>query len=255
MTTFQTVTPNLRLALLWAILGALGSLAILPYAMALNPLPAGQIPFPLPVLALISTLQSGLLLFALSWLGLHLGQRIGLDSPFARALVYRLERPAVSKQAVRLTLVSGLLGGAIIWEMAFLFQPLLPPTPQTLEIAFWKRVLASFYGGITEELLLRLFLMTLLVWSFCKLGLKQQEHPSRSAVWIAIVLAALLFGVAHLPAAAAIWPLTSIVVVRTILLNTLPGLVFGFLYWRWGLEYAMFSHFCMDIVLHVIGGN
>jgi hypothetical protein len=33
------------------------------------------------------------------------------------------------------------------------------------------------------------------------------------------------------------------------------GIAFGFLYWQWGLEYAMLSHFCADIVLHVIGGG
>ena len=46
-----------------------------------------------------------------------------------------------------------------------------------------------------------------------------------------------------------------IVIARTLLLNLLPGILFGFVYWRWGLEYAILSHFWADIVLHVIGGS
>jgi membrane protease YdiL (CAAX protease family) len=29
------------------------------------------------------------------------------------------------------------------------------------------------------------------------------------------------------------------------------GIVFGWLYWRRGLEMAMLGHFCADLVLHV----
>jgi hypothetical protein len=49
--------------------------------------------------------------------------------------------------------------------------------------------------------------------------------------------------IAHLPVAATIWTLTPIVIIRTTLLNSLLGVAFGYLYWRWGLEYAIFSHF------------
>jgi len=48
--------------------------------------------------------------------------------------------------------------------------------------------------------------------------------------------------------------LTTIVVVRTVLLNSIAGVLFGWLYWRRGLLAAMVSHFSADIVLHVIAG-
>jgi membrane protease YdiL (CAAX protease family) len=38
---------------------------------------------------------------------------------------------------------------------------------------------------------------------------------------------------------------------RTLLLNGIAGLVFGWFYVRHGLESAMLSHFCADLVLHV----
>ncbi len=252
----QVPQTNWRLAVFWALLGAMGTLAGFPYLHALNQ-PATPPPLPLPVLAILSAAQFGILLFLLSWLGLRLGQLLGLDTPFARALVNREKPPALSKPALRFALISGIGGGVIILILARLFQPFLPQTVQstTLNIALWKRFLASFYGGITEELLLRLFLMTLIAWILWKIGLRVREQPSQWVFWAAIVLSALLFGVAHLPAAAAIWPLTPIVITRTLVLNSLLGIAFGFLYWQWGLEYAMLSHFWADIVLHVIGGN
>jgi membrane protease YdiL (CAAX protease family) len=61
-------------------------------------------------------------------------------------------------------------------------------------------------------------------------------------MWGAIILAAVLFGVGHLPAVSAIAPLTSMLVMRTVLLNALGGIVFGWLFWRRSLESAMLAH-------------
>lgn len=46
--------------------------------------------------------------------------------------------------------------------------------------------------------------------------------------------------------------LTPMVVVRGLLLNGIPGVVFGFLYMNYGLEAAMLSHFSLDILIHLI---
>jgi hypothetical protein len=42
-------------------------------------------------------------------------------------------------------------------------------------------------------------------------------------------------------------------VIRAITLNGIAGIAFGWLYWQYGLEAAMLSHFCADILLHVLG--
>ena len=70
--------------------------------------------------------------------------------------------------------------------------------------------------------------------------------------WAAIVVTALVFGIGHLPATAAVLPLTPLVVARALLLNGLGGLLFGWLYWRRGLLAAMLAHFSADVVLHVV---
>lgn len=254
----QNIQPagNTRLAVFWAVLGALGTLAGFPYLIALNS-SVSPPPLPLPVLVGLSALQSGFLLFALSWIGLRLGRSIKLDTPLARAWVNHSKLPALSASGLKLALVSGTVGGLGILGLASVFQPWMPQSEQfdALNIALWKRILACFYGGITEEILVRLFLMTLLVWVFGKLGLRAGKLPSRSAFWTGMILAALLFGIGHLPAAAAIWNLTPIVIIRTLVLNTPLGIAFGWLYWQWGLEYAILSHFCADVVVHILGGS
>jgi len=58
------------------------------------------------------------------------------------------------------------------------------------------------------------------------------------------------FGLGHLPATAAIMPLPPELVARALVLNGIPGLVFGVLYRGNGLESAMLAHFSTDIVLH-----
>jgi membrane protease YdiL (CAAX protease family) len=71
-------------------------------------------------------------------------------------------------------------------------------------------------------------------------------------LWTANILVALLFGLGHLPATAALVPLTPLVVIRAIALNGPASLVFGYVYWTRGLEAAMLAHFTADVVLHAI---
>jgi len=56
----------------------------------------------------------------------------------------------------------------------------------------------------------------------------------------------------HLPATALITTLTPLVIFRALLLNGIGGVVFGWLYWKKGLESSMIAHFSADITLHVL---
>jgi hypothetical protein len=61
-------------------------------------------------------------------------------------------------------------------------------------------------------------------------------------VWMSIVGAALQFGAGHLPSGAALTPLTPIVAARTVMLNGLRGVLYGWFYWRLALARAMVVH-------------
>jgi len=254
MSTTTSLTPTLRedlkLAAIWGTLAALATAALFPYLLEVMPDLLAKVHVALPLLILAQSLQAGVLLTLLSLIGLRLGHRVGLDSPWLRALLTRRPSPRFPWS---LSILAGLAAGLAIIGLSLLLDPHLPAplhehAPTTPTASMLNGLLASFYGGIGEELQLRLFLMTLIVWVGAKLA---KSTPSSQVYWIAIVIAALLFGAGHLPAAAHIWRLTTLVVARTIVLNALAGVVFGWLYWKRGLEAAMLGHFSADIVLHV----
>lgn len=236
-----------RMAIVLAGAAALSVAAVLPYLLEL--LPAAR-RAQLPSLAVLVPLQV-LLAFALfavmAWIGLRLGERNGLDAPLLRALVggeRRAPTPAWLRDvviAILLALVSIVLVVSLLDSRLPAPHGGTPPAPTPL-LGFF----ASFYGGIAEELQLRLFLMSLLAWLLARAGLARDR-----ALLLGIVGAALVFGLGHLPSAAQVWPLDSLVVTRTILANALPGLVFGALFVRHGLEAAVAAHFLTDICLHV----
>jgi membrane protease YdiL (CAAX protease family) len=111
----------------------------------------------------------------------------------------------------------------------------------------WQKLLAAFYGGITEEIVMRLFLMTFFIW----IGMKLFNHkkPSPILIGISIFITAILFGLGHLPITASVTHITTMVILRAVVLNGIAGVVFGVLFWKKGLESAMIAHFTADIFL------
>jgi len=197
-------------------------------------------------------------------IGLFVAGRIGLGLPFLESwLAGKPDWARVRKFVVPAILAGVLASVAIIALDVGVFAPRLSAelkqsalqgqqTP-TLSAPVWAGFLASFYGGITEEILLRLFMLSLFAWIGRFVNRTPDGRPGMAALWVANVLAAVLFGLGHLPAtAAAGLPLDALVVTRAIVLNGLAGIVWGWLYWTSGLEAAMVSHFSADIVLHVI---
>jgi hypothetical protein len=116
----------------------------------------------------------------------------------------------------------------------------------------WELFFASIKAGIGEEILSRLFLVSLFAWigHFIKRDL--EGRPSRAVYWSAIVLAGLLFGWAHIDArlghpTATFWDYAYIM-----FLSSSVGFFFGWLYWKLGLEMAMFAHFTYDAFVSIV---
>lgn len=110
------------------------------------------------------------------------------------------------------------------------------------------------YGGITEELLLRWGLMTALTWLAWRFLQHRRGSPRAASIGLAIVVSALLFGAGHLPAAAAlIGELTGGMVAFVVGVNAAFGALFGYLFWRYGLEAAMIAHAMAHLVSDVAG--
>lgn len=114
----------------------------------------------------------------------------------------------------------------------------------------WLYFLGSvLYGGIIEEILIRFGLMSIIIW----LASKLTKSTDRKGIYIVgIVLAALIFAAGHLPATAQLLGLSNVTVIRTLLLNFLPGIGFGYLYWKHGLAYAMLGHIATHVINQLI---
>jgi hypothetical protein len=251
------VGPDRRLR--WRVFGVLtacalvGLLAVLPYALELSPLPT-ELPIPKWLVLVTGAVQNLLLFGGATGLGLWLGDKVGLGAPLLRGW---LAGDAQTARRVRASLPLVIGGGSALGALILLlerlfFAPRLPAALQAVDQPGpWQGFLASFYGGINEELLTRLGLMTLLVWIGVKLS--RRNAPGLWVMWGANLVAALLFGAGHLPALAALTALTPFLVLRTMLLNGMAGVLFGWIYWQRGLLAVMVAHFSADIVLHVVG--
>jgi len=267
-----TTTRLVRKPYNWRVLAILviailiSVILLTPYELSLQAgtLKTAHLPLPLAILLPIQWLETTLLYGVLAAIGLLVAGRIGLGLPFLESwLAGKPEWMRVRKFVLPAILAGALAGIAILLLDQFVFsRPLVAelkslgmniPAISNLNPPAWQGFLASFYGGITEEILLRLLVLSLLAWLGRFVNRTSAGRPGLGALWVANILAAILFGLGHLPAtAAAGLPMDALVITRAIVLNGLAGLVFGWLYWTFGLEAAMLSHFSADIVLHVI---
>lgn len=255
---------NWKVFLILWITCVLSMLLVLPYTMELqsSSVDLTQLGLPLPAIIAIQTVQTAIVFAIVIFLGLWLAGRIGLGTPILDAMTRGESATAKLRAVLPLSIILGVVATALMLGLEFLyFQPAMlnelgdtatALNLQTGQPAAWKGFLASFYGGIAEEVQLRLFLMSLFAWLGSFLHKTADGKPTGLIFWIANILAAILFGLGHLPIVSMLAPLTPLVIARTIVLNGVVGILFGWLYWKRGLESAMIAHFSADIVLHVL---
>jgi hypothetical protein len=210
------------------------------------------------VLVLLQTAQSIVLLGLATGLGLLIAPHVGLGALLLEGLLAGKNVTSQAAAMVAPALLLGIGSSALMLLLEItVFWPRLPPSMrETFPIpALWKRLLASVYGGVDEEILLRLFLLSLLAWLIALVWHQPGGNPTTGALWLATILAALIFGMGHLPATAAVVRITPLLVGRALLLNGVVGVATGYLYWRYGLEAAMLAHFAADIMLHGVGDS
>ena len=108
-------------------------------------------------------------------------------------------------------------------------------------------------GGVVEEIMLRLFLMSLLALLLRKLFFHSRTEIPDGVFVAANVISALVFAAGHLPATISTFGgLTPLLVFRCFLLNGAFGLAFGWLYRRYGIWYAMLGHITVHVVSKLI---
>ena len=182
-------------------------------------------------------IQPIVLTLVASAVGLALAHRVGLSS----SIVDRLRRQEPSPVPLMLSVLVGAAAGALIVGGDLLFAWAQPEAFASLRAAefdpLFGLVQGLLYGGITEEILVRWGLLSLIAWLLLNLRLS-----GNAATWMAVVAAALLFGAGHLPALAVAAELNAPLVIRTLLPNAVGGIAFGALFVRHNLEAAMLAH-------------
>jgi len=246
---------NWKLFIILLIASIFGVIAIIPYSLTLQSALIQNLP-PLYVVLAATIIQNAVIFAIPIFIGLNLAKKVGLGLPILEGWLEGREVKSYLKSILSISIGLGILAGILITGLDSLFA--LAGITTNIAVAgqiyppAWQGFLASFYGGINEEILLRLFLMTLIAWIIFKIKKTEEGKPTKIGMWLAIILSAIIFGIGHLPTVLAISTPTPLLITRVILLNAVGGIIFGWLYWKKGLESAMISHFSADIVLHVI---
>lgn len=197
------------------------------------------------LLGLVTALQSAGYGIILGTLGIILAQKIGL---------YKNEK-RLDKKPLIYTAIVALVG----WLSMILFD------------AFWfgrfsEAIMSSYltkptvpfilasliYGGVIEEVMLRLFLLSLVAFILFKLFCKGMDEVPNWVFIVSNVICALLFAAGHLPATATMLGITPMIIFRCFLLNGGIGFMFGWLYHRFGLRYSMLAHAGCHLVSKLI---
>lgn len=230
--------------------------AILPYSIHLQNLSIGW------DILLLDRLIYILLYSLLGGIGLVLANRIGLGMPFVEGWARREPIPFRFRTIVAIAWITAVgLNLLSLFLHTVVFDPPLHAMLQKLGITISAAAqtpplygfLAALSAGINEETIYRLFGLSLLAWSGGLLLHDSDGRPKPIVFWTANILFALAFGAAHLSAQTAIGlPLNSLVVVATLVLNGIGGLLFGWLFWKFGLESAMLGHILADILRHSV---
>jgi membrane protease YdiL (CAAX protease family) len=225
-------TPYL---ILW-FLCIVGSWAIIPYIQYLKIFPSSQ---SVLEIFLMSTIQPALFFGFVCFLSYKTIPKTDLE-PFVVKDTF--------KQIILTSGISGALVGLIIYFLdKSIFQNSLlseahPPR--------WVGALASIYGAVNEEVLMRLFLFTFVYFIFTKL-FQITAHSRLWFLWVVNVIVAIFFGLGHLPAAFKLISPSAFEIFRILLLNGIPGMIFGWLYFSRGIWAAMVAHLTADLMVHV----
>ncbi len=250
----------------FAFLVAAGTLTrpmVIPYFLGLEAIAPGPQPPvpPLGQLVLYGIIRNLIFLVPAAGIGLLVAPKIGLGAPYLESWLDGAPRPAEPfSSIVRPALVWATVTALVAFGIDAIFRYGLGvefPAPEIharIAVPWWRSGLASFWAPWAEEIVDRLFLLSLIAWVGMKLFRVSDGGRGRTiALWVAIVATALFFGWYHIDNEALFAnPVPMIVQVRTVLIILPVGLAFGWLYIRRGLEAVILSHFVIDLIVHAV---
>jgi hypothetical protein len=218
------------------------------------PVTAGkEMPFSPPIMGVLSLIQPTVLMSLAVLVGTRLAHKVLLSAPVAEAAAARKNLVAALKPQIFPGVMGGIVGGIAILVSWLLWKPFLPAL-FVIQAEKFNRLMPVLTrllsGGITEELLLRWGLMTVLVWVSWRLFQGVQGRPPTICFVGAIVISSVIFGIGHLPIVAALGAgFTIPIVAYVIIANSMFGFIAGYLYWKRGLEAAIIAHMTAHLII------
>lgn len=142
-------------------------------------------------------------------------------------------------EANRDWIVAAVLAGSLLTGYNLLVSsvfPLLDDAPYKGQLA-----LAVLYGGLTEEILMRWGVMGFIAYLLIRIFRRTDGKTGDLVAWTSVA-AAMLFAVGHFPALMAMGSAEPVHFYLVFAANTLAGVLFGWVFAKHGLIYAMAAH-------------
>lgn len=187
------------------------------------------------LLGVVTAVQAAGYGLVLGAIGIFLGKKVG---------TWKDER-ALAKKPLMIAAAVGVLGGLVMILSDVLFfgrysEAVMNSYASKPTIPYLLGMVT--YGAVIEEVMLRLFNMSLIAFILHKLFWRKNGDTPVVALITANILSALLFAAGHLPATFTLLGDSPLIIFRCFLLNGGLGLLFGWLYRKYGLRYAMIAH-------------
>ncbi|PXV69182.1 CAAX prenyl protease-like protein [Dysgonomonas alginatilytica] len=241
---------------LWLCLSLIGLLGVVSLLLSDLPLPDKEAVAQLKdidplILKFMLLVNPFMIVTAAAFLGSLVYDKVGLRVPLFERMLKIREDVVYSYRSVFVWGVTGgVIAGLLIVVVNSIFTPLLPSEylnlPQSGEFSMITKLL---YGGLVEEIMMRFGLMSLLVWLLSK----AMKGVNGWMFWVANIVSALLFGLGHFPALLTFIPDPTIwLYIYILLANSVAGIVFGYMYMKWGLECAMCAHLMAHVVMYIM---
>lgn len=239
---------RLILGIILFTLGFIGVLSILTMNIPL-PEEASKIlleQFTPAQIKLLTLINPTIMLIGAVLLGVFMHDKVSLDIPIIKGIIKNDKNYQISS-ILKYGIIGGVISGIILTLVGVIFYPILPLEFIELGDTLKPTLIAKFlYGGLTEEILMRFGLMSFVIWLLSKIF----KTINSKIYWIGIVLAAVLFALGHFPIAFQAVSNPSGLLLSYILIgNSIGGVIFGWLYWKKGLETAFIAHICAHIIL------
>lgn len=245
----MTNNQRLRLWLLLSFIGLLSAGSLYFSEIPLDNLPPEVLArIPAATLKWLIMINPAVLVITLTGIGVLCFDKVNLTAPLFEKIIDKNRVFKTSPAAIlKYGLAGGILAGILLSFISLSFEPQLPEEfTKATKGPDLSIITKLMYGGIAEELMLRFGIMSVIMFALFKITRKLTV----ANYVIAIAISSFLFALGHFPV---IYQFVNdpgpMIFAYVILGNCTGGIIFGWLYWKRGLESAILAHAVTHLVM------